>query len=484
MPQRTVETMLNSKISNQTRRNVLRSGTMGIGAAALAWLLDRDTSAAHASTTKPHTKQPMFAPRAKNVIFLHMTGGPSQMDMFDPKPALEKYQGRALPAELVEGIRFAFVKGDAKVLASPYKFHKHGQSGIEMSTLVPHLSKVADELTVIRSMQTDEINHGAAELFMHTGSGRVGRPAFGSWVTYGLGSECENLPGFMVLMEGGGTASGKNLWSSGFLPTVYQGVRLRSGSQPVLYLSNPGGMSRQDRRDVIDVVGQLNQSQYEVAGDPEIQTRIAQYEMAFRMQSSVPDLMELISEPQHILDMYGAVPGEKSFANTCLLSRRLVESGVRFVQIFLDGWDNHAGIYSSLPRLCKKMDQPVAALIQDLKQRGLLDETLVIWGGEFGRTPMVQAFTPAGETQSPGRDHHKDAFTIWMAGGGVKAGYTHGETDEFGFRPVRDAVHVHDFQATVLHLLGVDHLRLTYRVQGRDFRLTDVHGNVVQEILA
>jgi hypothetical protein len=353
-----------------------------------------------------------------------------------------------------------------------------------MSTLVPRLSKVADELTVIRSMQTDEINHGAAELFMHTGSGRVGRPAFGSWATYGLGSESENLPGFVVLMEGGGTASGKNLWSSGFLPTVYQGVRLRSGAEPVLYLSNPKGMRQQDRRDVIDVVRQLNQSQFEVAGDPEIQTRIAQYEMAFRMQSSVPDLMELSSEPQHILDMYGAEPGEKSFANTCLLSRRLVESGVRFVQVFLDGWDNHSGIYSSLPRLCKKMDQPVAALIQDLKQRGLLDETLVIWGGEFGRTPMVQAFTPAGETQPPGRDHHKDAFTIWMAGGGVKAGYTHGETDEFGFRPVRDAVHVHDFQATVLHLLGLDHLRLTYRVQGRDFRLTDVHGNVVQEILA
>ena len=479
------ETALNGMKQRQsmTRRNFLNAGTMGLGAAALSSLLHRDAVASSAEKQSAPASFGSIAPRAKNVIFLHMTGGPSQVDLFDPKPSLETFQGQPLPESLTKGVRFAFVNQDAKVLPSPYSFSKYGKVGMDMSSLLPHLSEVADEMCLVRSMQTDEINHGAAELFMHTGSGRMGRPAFGSWVTYGLGSENENLPGFVVLMEGGGTASGKNLWGSGFLPSVYQGTRLRSGSEPVLYLSNPDGMRGEDRRDVVDAVSRLNQSQYDISGDPEVQTRISQYEMAFRMQSSVPGLISIEDEPQHVLDMYGVKPGEKSFSNTCLLARRLVEKGVRFVQVFLDGWDHHGGIFSGLPKRCSEMDQPTAALIKDLKQRGMLDDTLVVWGGEFGRTPVVQAFTPAGESQSPGRDHHKDAFTIWMAGGGVKAGYVHGETDDFGFRPVRDAVHVHDFQATVLHLLGLDHTRLSYRYQGRDFRLTDVHGKVIRELL-
>jgi hypothetical protein len=468
--------------SHLTRRDFLRSGTVGIGSLALSSLVPNDLCAT--SPEPGRVRPPMFPAKAKNVIFLHMVGGPSHVDLLDPKPALKRYDGQPLPEEIVRGVKFAFVSPDAKAMASRYRFQPRGQSGIEMSDLIPHLGEIADEITLVRSMQTDEFNHGAAELFMHTGSGRLGRPSFGSWAAYGLGSENRNMPAFVVLMEGGTTASGKNLWSSGFLPSSYQGVHLRSGPDPVLYLANPKGMEHRDRGAVIDAVNELNRLQFARAGDPEILTRIKQYELAFKMQSSVPDLMRIDEEPEHILKLYGAEPGKSSFANTCLLSRRLVEKGVRFVQVYMSNWDHHGSIHSSLPARCREMDQAAAALIKDLKQRGLLDETLVIWGGEFGRTPMVQALAAGGETQAPGRDHHKDGFSIWMAGGGVKAGYVHGATDEFGFRAIKDPVHVHDFQATVLHLLGLDHTKLTFRSQGRDFRLTDVHGKVVNALLA
>lgn len=458
------------------RRAFLLAGAAGLGSIALRSLLTADDSA----VVTPH-----FAPRAKHIIFLHMVGGPSQVDLLDPKPALARFEGKPMPDSILEGKQFAFVPKGAGALASPYKFARHGESGIWFSELMPHLAERADDLTVVRSMQTDEFNHGAGELFLHTGFGRLGRPTFGSWVSYGLGSLSDTLPTFVV-MANGANACGNSAWGSGFLPSIHQGVKFRSGEEPVHYLANPGGVNRDRQRQVVNGVSALNRLAQERYEDPEIATRIAQYEMAFRLQASGPELMQIENEPQHVLEAYGAEPGDGSYASMCLLGRRMVERGVRFVQIMLRGWDHHSGIYrpNSLPRSCRVMDRPTSALIDDLKQRGLLDDTLVIWTGEFGRTPMVQAISPQGFTQDPGRDHHKDGFSLILAGGGIRPGLTYGATDDFGFEPAENPVHVHDLHATALHLLGIDHTKLTFRYQGRNFRLTDVHGRVVKGLLA
>lgn len=466
------------------RRDLLRRGTLGIGSLALSSML-RNESDASGTTQSPHVLH--HPPRTKHVIFLHMVGGPSQMDTFDPKPALDRWDGRSLPEELTRGQKFAFITPEAKVIKSPYQFEPRGDSGIVMSDLFPKLATVADELTLIRSMHTDEINHSSGELFLHTGHGRLGRPTFGAWTAYGLGTENEDLPAYVVLKDGQPVA-GTSVWSNGFLSSRYQGVEFRKGKQPIFYLDNPEITSREERRQVVDAINQLNGKALKHYRDPEIATRISQYELAYRMQASVPDLVDLETESEHTLQLYGlndAQGRESDFARNCLLARRLVEKGVRFVQVFSQGWDHHAGIYDKLPNSVRNVDNACAALIQDLKQRGMLDETLVIWGGEFGRTPMVQENNAGtGAKTSPGRDHHRECFSIWMAGGGVKGGFTYGATDEFGFGITEKPVHVHDFHATCLHLLGIDHELLTYRHQGRDYRLTDVHGHVVHDILS
>ena len=467
---------LQRTIGLQNRRELLRQGTLGIGSLALSHLLTKEVQA-----NGLH-----HPPRAKHVIFLHMVGGPSQMDTFDPKPALDKWDGKSLPPEITQGQKFAFITPEAKAIKSPYKFAPRGDCGMVMSELFPQLTTVADELTMIRSMKTNEINHGSGELFLHTGHGRLGRPTFGSWTSYGLGTENENLPAYVVLKDQHPNA-GPAAWSSGFLPSKHQGVQFRSGAKPLFYLDNPSGVTSSSRKDVIDTLGKLNAIAFDRYHDPEIETRINQYELAYQMQSSVPELADFASEPEHILKMYGLdrkQPGQQ-FAENCLLARRLVERGVRFVQVFNKGWDHHQSIYSALPNSAKKVDQACAGLIKDLKQRDLLKDTLVIWGGEFGRTPMVQENNAGtGAKTPPGRDHHKECFSIWMAGGGMKPGLTYGATDEFGFGVTEDEVHVHDLHATCLHLLGIDHEQLTYRHQGRDFRLTDVHGYVVHDLLA
>jgi hypothetical protein len=422
------------------------------------------------------------------VIYLHMTGSPPNLDLWDYKPALVERDGQDCPSSLLEGKRFAFTTGIPKLLGTPRKFVRCGASGHWMSDAVPHLHEVADELCFIHSMTTDQFNHAPAELLLYTGSPRSGRPSLGAWVTYGLGSENENLPGFVVLISSGVQPNGgKNSFGSGFLPSVFQGVQCRSKGDPVLYASDPPGMSRALRRQSLDALRALNEQQAREMGHPETLTRIAQYELAFRMQLAVPEVMDISREPPQVLEAYGAQPGAASFANNCLLARRLIEQGVRYVQLFDWGWDFHGtrpaeDIRDGLTQKCATMDRPVAALLKDLKARGLLDTTLVIWGGEFGRTPFREGRTSKGNVL--GRDHYPDCFTMWLAGGGVRAGYSHGETDELGFAVVNDKVHVHDLQATILHLLGFDHTRLVYRFQGRDYRLTDVHGQVVRPLLA
>ena len=422
-------------------------------------------------------KQPHFTPKAKSVIFLFMAGAPSHLEMFDNKPQLAKFDGTLPPADLLKGYRAAFINPNSKLLGPKFKFDKYGQSGVELSELIPHTAKIVDDLTIVKSMTTDAFNHAPAQILMNTGSQQFGRPSMGAWVTYGLGSESRDLPAFVVFSSGKkGPSGGNSCWGSGFLPTVYQGVQFRTGGDPVLYLSNPGGVDNELQRDTLDTLKRLNQKRQEITGDPEIATRINSFEMAFRMQSSAPELMDISKEPKHVLDMYGIEPGKPSFAYNCLLARRLVERGVRFVQLYHEAWDQHGNLVKDIQINCKDTDQPSAALVQDLKQRGLLDDTIVVWGGEFGRTPMVQG-------GSDGRDHHPNAFTMWLAGGGFKPGIVLGETDDLGFNVVRDKVHVHDLHATILHLLGFDHKKLTFRFQGRDFRLTDVHGNIVQPLL-
>ena len=468
-----------------TRRALLGKLSTGVGGIALASLLAEEGLSAEgnaANVIKPDDpmapKAPHFAPKAKNVIFLHMVGAPSHLDLFEHKPALNKFDGQECPAEYLEGARFAFIRGTPKLLGTEFEFKKHGQSGMELSSLLPHLSTVADEMAMIKTLHTTQFNHGPAQLFFHTGFPRFGRPVAGSWITYGLGSENRNLPGYVVLITGNVGGAGNSMWGSGFLPSVYQGVEFRSQGDPVLFLSNPKGIDATDRKQIVDAVNHLNGQQLADVGDPEIATRISQYEMAYRMQSSVPELMDISAEPKEVHQAYGTQPGKTSFANNCLLARRLVERGVRFVQLMDQGWDHHNGVFNALKGKTKQVDKPIAALIKDLKQRGLLDETLVVWGAEFGRTPLLQA-----DRAKAGRDHHKDAYTIWMAGGGIKGGTVVGETDELGYFPAKDPVTMHDFHATMLHLLGMDHKRLTFKYQGRQFRLTDVAGNVVQPLV-
>ena len=460
------------------RRWFLQQCGVGLGTAALASLLADSGRAAPPSADPLAPKSPHFAPKAKRVIFLFMAGAPSHLELFDNKPQLAKFDGTLPPPDLLKGYRAAFINPNSKLLGPRFKFAKHGQSGAELSEILPRLATVADDLCIVKSMVTDAFNHAPGQILMSTGTTQFGRPSMGAWATYGLGSETRDLPAFVVFSSGKkGPSGGNSNWGSGFLPTVYQGVPFRSSSDPVLYLSNPKGVDADLQRDSLEAVRALNTMRLDATGDPEIATRISSFEMAFRMQSSAPDAMNLASEPKHILNLYGAEPGKPSFANDCLLARRLLERGVRFVEIFHEAWDQHANLVADLKHNCLDTDQACAALIKDLKQRGLLDDTLIIWGGEFGRTPMVQG-------GSDGRDHHPNAFTMWLAGGGVKAGYSHGESDELGFRVTDKPVHVHDLHATILHLLGFDHLKLTYRFQGRDFRLTDVAGKVVKELIA
>ena len=462
-----------------SRRELFQNLGTGIGSIALASLLANDSPAASVNTNPLAPKRPHFAPRAKNVIFLHMVGAPSHLDLFENKPTLKQNDGKPCPDEFLEGQRFAFLRGHPKLLGTEFKFKKHGESGLELSELLPNLATVADEICMIKSLHTEHFNHAPAQLFFQTGFARFGRPAIGSWVNYGLGTENQDLPGFVVLITGSVAGAGNSLWGSGFLPTLYQGVEFRSRGDPVLFLSNPNGIDAAGRRRIIDSINKLNGAQLADVGDPEIATRISQYEMAYRMQTSVPELMDISQETQATHDMYGTNPGKTSFANNCLLARRLIERGVRFVQLFDQGWDHHGNVFSALRKKCKQVDQPIAALTKDLKQRGLLDETLVVWGAEFGRTPLLQS-----DRAKAGRDHHKDAYCVWMAGGGARGGATIGKTDELGYFPVEDSVHVNDFHATLLHLLGMDHERLTYKFQGRQFRLTDVAGEVVTKAIA
>ncbi len=459
-----------------SRRWFMKDCGLGLGSVALASMLGEARAAAPA-TNPQAPKVPPFPAKAKNVIFLFMGGAPSHLDLFDNKPVLREMDGKTPPAELLKGYQSAFIRPENKLLGSKFPFKHYGQSGMEMAEILPHIGSHTDDIALIRSMHTDAFNHAPAQILMSTGSQQFGRPSLGSWVSYGLGSENSNLPGFVVMSSGSkGPSGGNGNWSSGFLPTVHDGVTFNSTGYPVLYLSNPKGITREAQRRTIDAVNFLNHKRYESIGDPEINSRVAAFEMAFRMQDVAPEVTDISLEPESVREMYGAEPGKRSFANNCLLARRLVERGVRFVELFHESWDQHGNLTADLKRNCRDVDQACAALIKDLKQRGLLDETLIIWGGEFGRTPMVQG-------GNDGRDHHPNAFTMWMAGGGVQGGVQLGKTDELGFNAVEDKVHVHDLNATILHLLGFDHTKLVYRAQGRDFRLTDVHGSVVKKVL-
>lgn len=465
-----------------SRRWFLRECGLGLGKIGLASLLAHPLSRA-AVVQPPRTLQPHHTPKAKAVIHLFMAGAPSQLDLFDPKPALEKLDGKPLPPSVIGNQRLAFIRPDAGVMASKFKFSRHGQSGAWISELLPHTAKISDDLCFVKSVKTDQFNHAPAQIFFNTGFLQPGRPSIGSWVTYGLGSMNEDLPSFVVLSTGAGISGGAANWSSGFLPTIHSGVRFRNSGDPILNTASPAGIDHRLQGETIGLVNDLNRIQLGATGDPEISTRIASHEMAFRLQQSAPELTDLSDEPKHILDLYGIEDINKpTYARACLLARRMIERGVRFINIYHEGWDAHSDISGNHGKMCKETDQASAALVTDLKQRGLLDETLVIWGGEFGRTPMVESNPALG--RSLGRDHHPSAFTMWMAGGGIRPGMSYGETDELGYHIVDKPVHVHDMQATILHCLGLDHERLTYLHAGRHFRLTDVHGHVVKDILA
>jgi len=464
-----------------SRRWFFEQCGIGLGSMALVNLLAGAASAAPSNSAPDDPlapKKPPLTPKAKNVIFLFMAGAPSHLELFDFKPQLAKYDGTLPPADLLKGYRAAFINPSSKLLGPKFKFAKYGKSGAEISELLPHLATAVDDIAIVKSMTTDAFNHAPGQLLMNTGTQQFGRPSMGAWVLYGLGSESRDLPAFVVFSSGAkGPSGGNSRWGSGFLPTVYQGVQFRSSGDPVLYLSNPRGVDQELDRDSLDSIRRLDKMRLSLTGDPEIATRISSFEMAFRMQSSAPELMNLSREPKSVLEMYGVELGKPSFANNCLLARRLVERGVRFVQLYHEAWDQHGNLVKDITKNCHDTDQASTALIRDLKQRGLLDSTLLIWGGEFGRTPMSQG-------GDDGRDHHPNAFTMWLSGGGIKPGITLGETDELGFNTAKDPVHVHDLHATILQLLGFDHTKLTHRFQGRDFRLTDVHGNVVKQLLA
>lgn len=475
-----------------TRRTFFKKVGYGLGNVALATMLADPAFAAVAGQQKGRKdpmspKKPHFKPKAKSIIYLFMAGAPSQLDLFDYKPVLNKFDGDFCPDEYIKGERFPFIREKPRLLGSPHSFKQHGNSGQMISTMLPHLAEIADDISVIRTMHTDQFNHAPAQLLMNTGFQVPGRPSIGSWLTYGLGSDNADLPGFVVLLSGiNNPDGGKSCYGSGFLPSVYQGVEFRSSGEPVLFVDNPDGVSSDIRRDSLDAIRDLNGLRSKEVLDPEIETRIAQYELAYRMQTSVPDLMDISKEPQSIQEEYGVEPGKKSFANNCLLARRMVERGVRCVQLYHRGWDHHGDsegndLKHGLPDMCRQIDKAAATLIKDLKRRGLLDETIVVWGGEFGRTPMIEA---RGGVKFPGRDHHPKAYSMFVAGGGFKAGVSYGKTDELGYNPVEDPVHVHDLNATLLHLMGLEHTQLTYKYQGRNFRLTDVSGEVLTKLIA
>ena len=461
-----------------SRRWFFRDCGVGLGAIALHSLLADKAAAQSALAGNPMApRQGHFPGKAKRVIYLFMAGAPSQLELFDHKPQLTKFNGTLPPAELLKGYRAAFINPDAKLLGPKFAFKKFGQSGLELGEILPHLGAVADDITLIKSMQTEAFNHAPAQIMMNTGAQQFGRPSFGAWTTYGLGCESQDLPAYVVFSTGGkGSSGGASNWGSGFLPTPHGGTLFRNGGEPVLYLGNPKGVDDVLQQDSLATLNRLNAKRLGVVGDPEIAARISAFEMAYRMQHVAPEVMDLSKESKETLELYGAEPGKPSFANACVLARRLLEKGVRFVQIFHESWDQHGNLKADLKRNCEVTDRASAALVKDLKQRGLLEDTIVVWGGEFGRTPMVQG-------SDDGRDHHPNAFSYWVAGGGFKPGLSYGETDELGFNAVKDKVQVHDFHATLLHQLGFDHERLTYRFQGRDFRLTDVSGEVVKGLL-
>lgn len=489
---------LRTELQANTRRHFIKSCVSGMGGLALGSLFlgcdgpKKTSGGIQLSERDLNPLAPMappLSPKIQSVIYLHMAGAPSQLEMFDYKPELLKLHNQECPESLLEGRKFAFIRGRPKLLGPQAKFEQSGDSGNWVSDYMPHFKQVVDEVAFLKAVHTDQFNHGPAQLFMQTGSPRLGRPSIGSWVTYGLGSENQNLPGFVVLTSGGKTPdAGKSVWGSGFLPSVYQGVQCRSKGDPVLYIEDPKGMSRNVKRKMLDAINHINEEEFQTYADPEILARINQYEMAYRMQIEVPQVMDINEEPDYIQQMYGTEPGEESFANNCLLARKMVEKGVRFVQLYDWGWDAHGtgestAIDLGMKDKCREIDRPITALLTDLKQRGLLDQTLVVWGGEFGRTPMQE--NREGKTQRfLGRDHHVDAFTMWMAGGGIKKGASHGQTDDIGFSGVEDKVSVHDVHATILHLLGFDHEKFTFDFQGRPFRLTDVEGEIIREILA
>lgn len=478
----------NDLLSLRTRRHLFRDCGVGLGKIALASLMAGSLGSGKTAQAARHgglPGVPHFEGKAKRVIYLFMAGAPSQLELFDNKPKLKELEGKPIPPSVIKGQRYAFIQPDAAVLGPRFKFAKHGESGLELSEPLTHLAKVADDITLVRSVHTDLFNHSPAQLFINTGFGIPGRPSMGAWLSYGLGNEADDLPTFVVLKSGGSLSGGSGMWSAGFLPSQHQGVPFRGQGDPILHVSNPKGIDKRAQRESLDLIRSMNQLQYDQLNDPEIKTRIDAYEMAFRMQSRAPELMEFSQESKATLDAYGAdlKKPAAAFANNCLLARRLAERGVRFIQVYHAGWDHHSNVEGGVKNQCKQTDQAVAALIQDMKQRGLLDDTLIVWGGEFGRTPMVEASAALG--RSLGRDHHPQAFSMWFSGAGIKPGITHGATDELGFHPIENPAHVHDIQATILHTLGIDHTRLTFKANGLNFRLTGVEDHhPIKEILS
>ena len=471
-------------IQDQTRRQFFQDCGVGVGKVALASMIAAETATSANAATEFSSSARGFhhQPKAKTVIHLFMAGAPSQLELFDYKPKLQELEGQPIPASVIAGQRYAFIQPNAAVLAPRFKFNKHGECGAEISEMLPHLSEIVDDIALLKSVHTDQFNHAPAQIFVNTGSGIPGRPAMGSWLSYGIGSEADDLPAFVVLKSNGQLSGGSSMWHSGFLPGEHQGIPFRASGNPILNIANPQGVDRQTQRDTIDLVSKLNGQRLQAANLDEIKTRVEAYEMAYRMQSAAPKLVDFSDESQETLDLYGIKSKDAgSFAKNCLLARRLAQRGVRFIQVYHSGWDHHSNVEGGVKGQAKQTDQGAAALVKDLKRCGMLDDTLVVWGGEFGRTPMVE--TSAALGRKLGRDHHPQAYTMWMAGGGIKPGQTIGQTDELGFHPTEAPIHVHDIQATILHQLGIDHERLTFTFAGRPYRLTDVHGHVIKDLI-